>query len=321
MLSVLIREPAAGSARVRSFVGTLFIALFSVQASAYSAIYVFGDSLSDTGNINIVTGGIPLAPYATGRFSNGPVWVETFAANLGLTANAALGGGTNFAFGGAPTGLPLTSTSPTLTIQLNTYYLPAVGGVADPNALYVVWGGGNDVRAGNISGSVTNLSAIITTLAGAGAQNFVVPNLPDIGLTPEAVAGGPAVVAGATFLSTTFNSQLAAALPVLESSLSINIFDVDVYAFLNSVIANPGLYGMTNTTGRCYPGPTGVGGGVGTECANPDEYLFWDGIHPTAAAHAALGDFATAAVIPVPPAVILLISALAALGGLRRRAA
>ncbi|MEZ5566324.1 MAG: SGNH/GDSL hydrolase family protein [Gammaproteobacteria bacterium] len=306
-----------------SVIVAIILAFASAQASAYSAMYVFGDSLSDTGNVNIVTGGVPLPPYATGHFSNGPVWVETLAANLGLSASPGLAGGTNWAFGGAPTGSPFTAAVPTMTQQVSTYYLPSAGGVADPNALYVVWGGGNDIRTGDpsvLTYSVPNISSIISTLAAAGATNFLVPNLPNIGLTPEAQAAGPAAVAGATFLSTSFNAQLAVATAGLRTSLGINITDVDVFSFLNNVIGNPSLFGLTNTTDRCFSGATGVGG-PGTVCANPDEYLFWDGIHPTAAAHAALGDFATAAVIPIPPAAFLLVSAFAALGGLRRKVA
>ena len=306
--------------RTVSFVGALFVALVSTQASAYTALYAFGDSLSDTGNVNLATGGVPFVPYYPGRFSNGPVWVETLAANLGLTAAPSLGGGTNYAFGGAPTGLPYTTSVPRITEQVSNLYLPSVGGVADPNALYVVWGGGNDVRQGSITNSVANITAAITALATAGATTFVVPNLPNIGLTPEAIAAGPATVAGATYLSTTFNTQLAAAVASMESSLGINIIDVDVFAFLNNVIVNPSLFGITNTSSRCYTGPTGVGGAAPT-CANPDEYVFWDGIHPTAAAHELLGDYATAAVVPVPAAAWLFVSAFAALGGLRRKAA
>lgn len=305
-----------------SLVGALVVSLVSAQASAYSALYVFGDSLSDTGNINVVSGGVPLPPYATGRFSNGPVWVETLASNLGLTAVNSLSGGTNYAFGGAPTGAPFISSSPSLTAQVGGMYLPSVGGVADPNALYVVWGGGNDVRTGDpavLTNSVPNIVNIISALAAAGATNFLVPNLPNIGLTPEAQAGGPAVVAGATFLSVTFNGQLIAATAGLRSSLGVNIIDLDVYAFLNTTIANAGALGITNTTGRCYSGTTGIGG-PGTVCANPNEYVFWDGIHPTAAAHALLGNYASSA-IPVPAAAWLFVSGIAALGALRRKAA
>lgn len=288
------------------------------QAFAFSQLIAFGDSLSDTGNINAANPGVPFPPYYPGRFSNGPVWVEYLATSLGLSANASLLGGTNYAFGGAPTGPPFVSSSPSLTTQLNGMYLPAHP-VADPNALYVVWGGGNDVRQGSITGSVANISSIISTLAAAGAVNFLVPNLPNIGLTPEAIAGGPGTVAGATFLSTTFNAQLAAAIPTLESSLGINIIDLNVYGFVNNVIANPGAYGFTNTNTRCYSGPTGVGG-AGAVCANPNEYLFWDGIHPTASAHQQLGAYA-ASIIPVPAAVWLLGSALGVLGLVRRKVA
>jgi outer membrane lipase/esterase len=322
MFKEISGRPVARGLRAVSLVGALVVSLVSAQASAYSALYVFGDSLSDTGNINVVTGGVPLPPYATGRFSNGPVWVETFASNLGLTAVNSLSGGTNYAFGGAPTGAPFTSSSPSLTDQVNGQYLPSHGGVADPNALYVVWGGGNDVRSGSptvLTASVPNIVNIITALAAAGATNFLVPNLPNIGLTPEAQAGGAAVVAGATFLSVNFNSQLIAATAGLRSSLGVTIFDVDVFSFLNNTIANAGSLGITNTTGRCYIGPTGVGGS-GTVCANPNEYVFWDGIHPTAAAHALLGNYASSAV-PVPAAAWLFVSGVAALGALRRKAA
>jgi outer membrane lipase/esterase len=297
-----------------SFIGAFFVALFSVQASAYSAMYVFGDSLSDTGNVSAATAGtVPAPPYAPGRFSNGPVWVETLSANLGLGAVApSVLGGKNYAWGGAVTGPSLTSTFPTLTQQAASY-LATVGGVADPNALYVVWGGGNDVRAGNVTNTVTNLTAIITSLASAGATNFLVPNLPNIGLTPDAIAAGPAAVAGATFLSNLVNTQLAAALPGLISGLGINVVSLDVWSFLNNTIAASPGNGYTNTSGRCYvSGPTA--------CANPNDYIFWDGIHPTARAHQDLGNLASQ-VIPVPPAVILLVSAFATLGGLRRKAA
>jgi outer membrane lipase/esterase len=303
----------------------LLFTLFAGQASAFTGLVVFGDSLSDVGNVSIASGGVPLPPYYPGHFSNGPIWIETFAAGLGLPIGPSLAGGKDFAFGGAVTGPALGSTFPTLT-QQEGLYSTAVGGVADPNALYVVWGGGNDVRLGgapvntlNMTPSVNNIANIITALAGIGAKNFLVPNLPNVGLTPDAVAGGPAQVAAAAFMSSSFNSQLAAALPGLATGLNVNITPLDVFGFLNGVIANPGAYGLTNVTQACWTGTTGVGGAP-PPCGNPNQYLFWDGIHPTSVAHAALGNYALS-IIPVPGAAWLFVSALSALGVVRRRAA
>jgi phospholipase/lecithinase/hemolysin len=315
-LSAFVAFPSRGSRTLRMAL-VMFVVLFAGRAAAFSGMYIFGDSLSDTGNIFINQGGaVPAAPYFAGRFSNGPVWVETLASGLGLTANPALAGGTNYAFGGAATGNPPGSSSPTLIQQMGLY-LSGHGGIADPNALYVVWGGGNDVRAQNSANSVTNLSSIVSNLAAAGAVNFLVPNLPDIGLTPEAVAQG--TVAIKTTLSVTHNANLVTAMDGLRSSLGINILNLDVYDFVNQIVANPGANGFTNTTDACYSGVTGLGG-PGTVCATPNTYLFWDGIHPTAAAGQLLG-LRALAIIPVPSALFLLGSALGALGVIRRKSA
>jgi len=303
-----------------SFIGALLVALFSVQASAYSAMYVFGDSLSDTGNVYTYSGGTqPPPPYAPGRFSNGAVWVETLSANLGLgpVTPSALGG-KNFAVGGATTGgLPAPAIPGTsLTDQVNYYAISY--GIADPNALYVVWGGGNDVNAGDVSNTVANLMNIIANLASLGATHFLVPNLPDIGLTPGAIAAGPATAAAATFLSSQVNAGLATNLPTLAALFPwINITTLDVWTFVNNAIAASPGNGYTNTNQPCFDSS------VPSVCPNPNEYIFWDTIHPTARAHQDLGNLATVALvpIPVPPAVILLISAFATLGGLRRKAA
>lgn len=318
MFSNFFRQPVARGARAVSLVAALIIALVSGQAFAYSTMYVFGDSLSDVGNVSVATtGAAPLSPpYASGRFSNGPVWVETLSANLGLGPVApSLLGGNNFAWGGATTGGTPSPVFPgsDLTAQV-AGYLGGVGGVADANALYVVWGGGNDIRAADVTNTVANLTAIITSLAGAGATNFLVPNLPDVGLTPEAIAAGPAAVAGATFLSNLVNTQLAAAIPGLISGLGVNIISLDVWSFLNNTIAGSPGNGYTNTNQSCLDTT------IPSLCANPNDYIFWDGIHPTARLHQELGNLASQ-VVPVPPAAILLISAFAALAGLRRKAA
>lgn len=284
----------------------------AAPAGAFTQLVIFGDSLSDTGNVYTSSfNTIPLSPpYFDGRFSNGPVWVEQLANNLGLSATPSLLGGTNQAWGGARTGA--AGSVPALSAQAATY-IGGSGGSVDPGALYVVFGGGNDVRdatmLSDIEQSVSNIADIITNLANAGAVDFLVPNLPDIGKTPEAIAGGPAAMAGATALSMGFNSGLASVLPGLEAALAINIVPLDVFAFLNGIIDDPGSLGITNTDSACVSGIT--------VCDDPSQYIFWDNIHPTAVVHAALGDFASA-IVPVPAALWLFASGLVVIGAARR---
>src|SRR5215469_5066295 len=69
----------------------VFLTALLLLPSAYAQtprpdnIIVFGDSLPDTGNAFEATGHREPAspPYFDGRFSNGPVWVEDFAASFG----------------------------------------------------------------------------------------------------------------------------------------------------------------------------------------------------------------------------------------------
>ena len=87
----------------------------SAPASAqFSAFYLFGDSLTDTGYYK------PVVPPGTGLFTTnpGPVWATVVAGHLGVTANPVnVAGGTNYAQGGARvTGLPgIPPVAPTAT--------------------------------------------------------------------------------------------------------------------------------------------------------------------------------------------------------------
>lgn len=321
---------------------TVFV-LFAGRANAYSQIVAFGDSLSDTGNVLIGSGGaLPFAPYVDGRFSNGPVWLETVAAFYGVPLDASgfdpsAAAGTNYAVGGTPTGNPLTSTFGTMLENQLPLYLAHTSGVADPSALYSVFGGGNDVRLGNPAFAAANVATIVADLYAAGARNFIVPNLPDVGLTPEATEGGPGTSVPASLASQCINfggdpCELLG-LPALDglddyfgpggsvSSLpGINVTLLDVFGFVNDIVADPAAFGFTDVSNPCWTGTTGVGGPP-APCANPDDFLFWDGIHPTAAANALLGNEAIAQLIPVPAAVWLFGSALGLLGWVRRKAA
>nr|WP_294556093.1 SGNH/GDSL hydrolase family protein [uncultured Rhodopila sp.] len=301
------------------------VLLSPVTAHAYSALYVFGDSLSDAGNVYLATGGAePGAPYANGQFSNGPTWVQDLSQNLGLGAERpSLAGGNDYAFGGATTGYAASNNPavPSLLQQINMFN-SVHGSSAPSTALYSVWIGANDL--GNIlAGSSTPVSdaegaaavetAAISTLAAEGAKNFVVPLVPNLGLTPESTAAGGA----ATALSQVYDATLATGLQNLAATDGISVTIVDTYSLLDGAIADPSGYGFADVTDPCYTGPYTGGGSV---CTNPGGYLFWDGLHPTAAGHAIIAAEAEYD-LPEPGTLALLGTGLAGIALLRRRTA
>ncbi len=316
-------------------------------AALFTNLYVIGDSLSDIGNVektyaDIVAarGGtrvpgfgaqIPGDPYYLGRASNGPLWIDTLASALGTGMTASALGGTNYAYGGARTEYQLYGPPFRGLLQQKDALL-ADHPVLDPDALYVVWGGANnlqDILAGQkstggppqtLAGTIGDLQAIIDALALAGAHHFLVPNAPNIALVPrirEIDAVRPGTAAAATALTLAFNGGLAAMLGG-ETARGLDIRSFDAYALFNDVVADPGAYGFANITDRCYTGDDLRFTGGGTICADPDAYLFWDGIHPTRVAHALIAGAALAA-IPEPGTLILLGFGLAIAGASRQR--
>lgn len=292
-------------------------AVSSAAVASYSQVHFFGDSLTDTGNLYI-SSGIPVSPpYYNGGFSNGPLWSETFANSLGFASTPTVLGGNNFAWAGA-TVVDYGRPQPEIPQQLGMY-LGATGGVADPNALYVVMGGGNDINdaggnpataAANIMAAANAVNDMVNSLYFAGARNILVGNLPDIGLTPRAIAGGPAVVAGATALSQLFNAKLSSLLAITEAAnTGLDIDLLDMYALLTDAVASPEAYGFSNVTSACKEGELGLPGAV---CSDPDTYLFWDSFHPSARAHDLIAQTALRAV-PEPAAILLFVVALFAL--------
>ena len=304
----------------------LLVTLFPPLTSAITvnSMFVFGDSLSDGGNVyNATFGQFPPAPYDQ-RFSNGLVAVEQLAAMVGVSLKPSSSiGGTNYAYGGADTGVvpgtsfdnyvaasnPLTPLAGLNGTGIQTQVAAFNGTVFDPaTSLFVVWGGANDIftqldglttaTIDQVIGSaVGNLISSIATLTSYGAQNFLVPNLVDLGYTPMGIsAGGPQQI-GLSQITNGFNLALNQG---LDSLVNQTIFRPDLNHLLSLVQENPGAYGFNNVTDACFDRSTF------TTCSNPDEYLFWDSVHPTTSGHAVLAKGLNAVLIPEPSAILLI---------------
>ena len=253
--------------------------LMSAATPTYDAIYVFGDSYCDVGNIFIATGGAePAAPYYNGRFSNGPIWIEHVAGGLGLPMAPALAGGTDYAFGGAfataPQTIPGGGTIPSVPEQV-ALYLSQHGGKADPNALYVIEGGGNDILDAT-GGSPDALGLKIAValsesellLRRAGAKHFVIPNLFNVGLIPAGQANATFDLAAVVAANKYLNDLLA-----LEDLLEgVYILRLDVFSLIQSLETDYTHYGFVDVTSPCL---------TITICSDPDHTFFWDTHHPT----------------------------------------
>jgi len=293
----------------------LTLVFFSTTAGAmpFDDLFVFGDSNSDTGRRLALEGRPVSPPYYQGRHSNGPVAVEYVASSLGLSLSPS---SNNFAVGGALTGYGNVDTSHNNVLaatgmldQFQTFK-GLVGGTADRNALYFIWGAGNDITqcgAASCTGTqlraiVSNLTTLVGDLYGLGARHFMVVD--DYGGNSAA---------------RTFDAMLLAAVQGLDSE-GEDVRFFDARSILVTMIAANNPYGFTNTSSAapCYTGTlNGTGGSV---CDDPSPYVFWDPEgHLTARANGILGNAMAASVVPEPDIALLLCTALIVLGWVVKR--
>jgi phospholipase/lecithinase/hemolysin len=280
---------------------------------AFTRVVLFGDSLSDTGNVrnrtNSKSGGVVDYPshtfnYDNGRFTNDDqtdpssktyfgVWHEQLARTfLGLLpATNSLNGGLNYAFGGATT-MNGTHDETAVTTPFGDVVITVddmgkqmddylASHVVDPQALYIVWGGSNDLRNDDSAASVTataaRATALVSRLANAGAQYILIPNVAPLGDIPK--YAGTARVVSANIASARYRDELNADLASLQSSLALQgltptIYRADEWADAVRVFSNGPRFGFTNLTNPCQG-----------SSSSPDQYVFWDDKHPTTAGH------------------------------------
>jgi outer membrane lipase/esterase len=295
------------------------IAAAGPASAQFSNGYFFGDSLTDTGSFK------PVLP-GTGLFTTnpGPIWATNFAQHFGFTATPANQGGTNYAQGGAN----VTATPGYPAVQPVVAAVPVAGqitqflakGQVDPNAIYTVWAGGNDLNAeldkvlagqesqsqalANLNGVANDLVAQIARLNAAGARYILVFDVPNVGKTPDAIDSGqaPAITA----VAQTFNQTVAAGL----NSLGIQTIRLNTFSLLSEIAANPSVYGFTNSTQRaCAAIPALIC--TPASLVAPDaaqSYMFSDGHHPTTALSAIFAQYAQS-VIEAPQLMAVLAEA------------
>ena len=277
------------------------------HSAPFTSLVIFGDSLSDVGNIASSSFDIyPGKYYYEDRFSNGAVWVESLATGLGLpaTKRSTLPGGDNFAYGGAqttgtgfPEGIAIRDVDEQVTQYLNQRTI-------DPTALYVVFAGSNDFINGqtNVATPANRLATDLSRLITAGARNFLVPNLALLGGTPR-FNGNATTAAAFNTRTEQFNATMdAKLLDLADDATGLAFFRLDVASLFAEAIATPSKFGLANVTDAAAPGlePGDSSYNTSLIAPNASQYLFCDDLHPTAAVHSILAARALALVDGVP---------------------
>jgi outer membrane lipase/esterase len=261
--------------------------------------------------------GVPTDPYLTDEgiyFSNGPVWIEMVGAALGdFGSNRPASGrwpqALNYAWGGARAVAPLVDAGNQHLGSQITSYLDDVGHEIDPESLHVIFIGGNDMVdalillgqgapfhevLARIDATVATVDYQAKRLVDAGARRFLLLNVPDLGLAPA--IDNPVGKGFVTCFSELANRgetrgcpnlpfpvQISDHLAAVGDRLSaggLEVTQVDTFSFVRTLADNASSFGFSNVTDMCLM-PLVVPYG----CADPNAYLFWDGLHPTQAAH------------------------------------
>ena len=297
------------------------------QQGQFSRTVFFGDSLTDAGYYRpVLIRSIGPSGGLVGQSTTNPgfVWAQHVAEHYGTNGGANGNGqaGDNYAVSGARVAVDTVGglgPTPSVATQVQRHL---AGGGADPDALYTVWAGANDVFAiaagapaeATLAGAVGAQVGLIGTLQGAGARYILVPTLPDMGQTPAARAQGPVAQGQLTALATAYNTALYNGI----NSAGLRVIPLNTFAFLQEVIADPGTYGFRNVTApactvaqsiTCNPATL-----VAADAANA--YLFADGVHPTTGGHRALADFAIS-VLEAPAQIAVLPQSAAVVGRAR----
>jgi phospholipase/lecithinase/hemolysin len=254
-------------AKILAFLALLVaLAAAPARAAGPTQLIVFGDSLSDTGN--------------NGRFTSSYLWDEHVAGAYRIPFAPSSQGGTDYAISGAL----ITSGSNSLPNQVQTYL--TAHPVADPLAVYVIWGGGNDVfstlanpgmGAQIEAEGIADTLAMLNSLYTAGARFLVVGNVPRTDLTPYVRSLGQSAVKQQRQLVLDWNVKLDGALNKLHLK-GAKLRRYDSAGGLDAVFVSPTHFGFSDYTDPCN-----------NTCTDPAYTFFWDSIHPAQTGHMLIG--------------------------------
>lgn len=284
----------------------VFALICSMQVSAVSLnkIVVFGDSLSDNGNLyEYMKHQLPVSPpYFEGRFTNGLAWVELLTQlYYPNDRNRHL---LDYAFGGA--GVTVSDVEDdddplfTLRSEIDSYLL-AHQDKASPSSLFIIWMGSNNYLAipDDVDKAVDDVNQgmikSIQRLIDKGAKHMMIINVPDLGKTPAAMDFD--AVDLLTELTTKNNVALEKNVMAFQANNpGVQWFFFDANGLLSDMLLNPSRYGFSNVTDTCYeelvnnPSAKSILNMVSTVKPHLkhdvcDGYLFFDPVHPSEPAH------------------------------------
>lgn len=262
----------------------------------FERVIIFGDSLSDTGNLAIIN--LPF-PYFENRISNGPVAADFVTQSLGLNADRSghlfsNGSGNNFSVAG---GNIIGGDPEDLTQQIDAFFARD----SDPLSsldLVIVFMGGNDLRdirniadessaAQRINETIMVIKQQLQRLVDAGARKIFVPNVANIGRVPETLnreTSDPGVSSLAANYVRSYNQLLESSLSGLIDAGDTEIVIFDLFSALESILETPQAFGFDNSTQGCFD-PDEFD--IETSCVlfGLNSRVFFDSLHPSSKTH------------------------------------
>ena len=259
----------------------------------FGQLIVFGDSLSDTGNVYKLTNReFPFTPpYYRGRYSNGPIWSDRL--EVLFKKSFAYGGATtdnNLVQGAARLGtVPVPGIRQQVATYLNTTHKTIIDKIVP--TLYILWGGGNDFSRNSSISPLQIASSLMNSvrdLLNAGVKNVLVFNQPPGNLSPFGRRLNQPVLLAA--LTAGINNAIAASLAALKPfypDSSLHLFDV--HGLLIEIISNASSIKFDNTIDQCWITINTTT--LVQNCTNPNKYVYIDDIHFTAPVHQLIATF------------------------------